>query len=313
MRVDVKHLTKRFGNTLAVNRVNFSFESGEIIGFIGPNGAGKTTTMRMMSTLEQPDVGDILYDGTSTVLYPEEARRVIGYMPDSLPAHKDITVEQYLDFFARSYGLKGGARRKTIGEVEEFTGIGEMRQKTLNQLSKGMKQRVSLGRVLLNDPKVLIMDEPAAGLDPRARIELRDLMRALKSMGKSILISSHILSELQGVCTSTVIIEKGRILKSGTIREVMAQDTASQTHLKIMVRALGERALLQRALLELPFIEDICDGEEDEVVIKVTGGDEAAVEILKTLVLKQVPVVEFRRNVMNLEELFMNVTKGEVS
>lgn len=313
MIVEIKGLCKSFGDTQAVDQVSFSFQSGEIIGFIGPNGAGKTTTMRIMSTLEQPDGGDVYYDGESTVFFPEKARRAIGYMPDSLPAHSDVTVAHYLDFFARAYGLRGPKRRQTVAEVEDFTRLGQMRDKTLNQLSKGMKQRVSLARALLNDPQVLIMDEPAAGLDPRARIELRDLMRALKGAGKSILISSHILSELEDICTSTVIIEKGRVLRSGNMQQAIRDITAGQGHLLVYVRALVEESRLREALLEMPYVEDISSGEGEELKLKVCGGDREAAELLRLLVQRQIPVVEFRRSMMNLEELFMSITKGEVS
>src|SRR5262249_36471724 len=194
MKIEVVNLKKHFGVTRAVDDVSFAFSSGEVVGFVGPNGAGKTTTMRILATLDEPTAGDALIDGVSVVEEPERARHLIGYVPDSLPAHRDISVHEYLDFFARAYGLKGAHRAKVVESVEEFTNLAGIRDKMLNALSKGMKQRVSLARALLHDPPTLIMDEPAAGLDPRARIELRELIRALSSQGKAILISSHILT-----------------------------------------------------------------------------------------------------------------------
>ena len=215
MKVEVTNLVKTFDRGFrAVDGLSFSFSSGEVIGFVGPNGAGKTTTMRIMSTLDTPDSGDITLDGVSVLDHPEQAHRLIGFMPDDLPSRTDTTVDEYLDFFARAYGLRGAAIRKAVEGVEEFTGLTEFRDRTLHALSKGMKQRVSLARALVHDPAVLIMDEPANGLDPRARIELRELVKALGENGKAILISSHILSELEEMCTSSVIIERGRRLNA---------------------------------------------------------------------------------------------------
>ena len=195
MKTEVRNLTRIFGKTKAVDNVSFSFEDGNIFGFIGPNGAGKTTTIRIMATLDLATSGDVFYDGVSATIYPEAVRRVVGYMPDSLPGYKDIQVWEYLDFFARSFGLKGAERTRALNDIVDFTNLGELRYKFLFALSKGMKQRVSLARALIHNPKVLIMDEPAAGLDPRARHELRTLLKILADQKKAIFLSSHILSE----------------------------------------------------------------------------------------------------------------------
>ena len=196
MQVNIIHLRKDFGATRAVDDISFSFSSGEIVGFVGPNGAGKTTTMKILATLDEPTDGDAKIDDISIVEMPEKARRLIGYVPDALPMHRDISVHEYLDFFARAYGLAGTQRTQVVENIEEFTNLTGIREKTLHALSKGMKQRVSLARALLHDPPVLVMDEPAAGLDPRGRVELRELLRVLSGQGKAILISSHILTEL---------------------------------------------------------------------------------------------------------------------
>ncbi|MBQ9445125.1 MAG: ABC transporter ATP-binding protein, partial [Victivallales bacterium] len=185
MKIQIDHLIRRFGKKNAVNDISFEFESGNIFGFIGPNGAGKTTTIKIMATLDQPTAGDVFFDGISTIAYPEKVRRIVGYMPDSLPSFTDIKVWEYLDFYARAFGLKGETRRKTLADIEAFTNLTGIREKYLNALSKGMKQRVSLARALVHNPQVLIMDEPAAGLDPRARIELLSLLKVLADQGKA--------------------------------------------------------------------------------------------------------------------------------
>ena len=200
--------------------VSFSFGSGEIFGFIGPNGAGKTTTIEVLATLIEPTSGDAFVNGVSVSQDPEKVRRLVGYMPDSLSAHNDITVHEYIDFFARAYGVAAKERKKVIEAVESFTNLTKIKDKFLKALSKGMKQRVSLARALVCDPPVLILDEPAAGLDPRARVELRELLKVLSDQGKAILISSHILTELAEISTGAVIIEQGKLLRAGTIDDI---------------------------------------------------------------------------------------------
>ena len=229
MKVQVKNLRKEFGRTVAVDDISFAFDSGHIFGFVGPNGAGKTTTMRIISTIEEPSAGDVLLNGISVCEEPELARRAVGYVPDTLPAHGDITVHEYLDFFARAYGLKGKKRTQAVEAIEEFTNVTGIRDKHLKALSKGMKQRVSLGRALVYDPDVLVLDEPAAGLDPRARVELRELLLVLAERRKAILISSHILTELTEICNGVVIIERGKILETGTIDEVLKKSAPRRT------------------------------------------------------------------------------------
>src|SRR3954451_8485478 len=205
--------------------------------------------MRMLATLDEPTSGDAFIDGVSVVQEPEEARRLLGVVPDALPTHHDITVHEYLDFFARAYRIESARRKKTLDSIEEFTNLIGIRHKTLKSLSKGMNQRVCLARALLHDPKVLILDEPAAGLDPRARIELRELIRVFSSQGKAILMSSHILTELSEICTGAVITERGRVLKAGKLDEIVVADPQKRT---LVVRALGDLALIHRTILECP-------------------------------------------------------------
>lgn len=308
MKVEVANLKKYFGRTRAVDDVSFAFASGQVVGFVGPNGAGKTTTMRILATLDEPTSGEALIDGVSVIEEPERARHLVGYVPDSLPTHRDISVHEYLDFFARAYGLKGSKRNRTVESIEEFTNLTGIRDKMLVALSKGMKQRVTLARALLHDPPVLILDEPAAGLDPRARIELRELLRALSSQGKAILISSHILTELAEICHAAIIIEHGRILMAGGIADLLSDNVPRRT---VMIRVLDRQQELHKDLLQMPHIETArIVGQE--VVVEVSGSDEACSDLLAAVIAKGYRVVEFKQQRANLEEIFMNVTKGVV-
>ena len=283
MKVEVTNLVKTFDRGFrAVDGLSFSFSSGEVIGFVGPNGAGKTTTMRIMSTLDTPDSGDITLDGISVLDHPEQAHRLIGFMPDDLPA----------------------AIRKAVEGVEEFTGLTEFRDRTLHALSKGMKQRVSLARALVHDPAVLIMDEPANGLDPRARIELRELVKALGENGKAILISSHILSELEEMCTSSVIIERGRRLNAEAA-------VSAETWIKLrFLPDVNEKAL--PILLETPGVI-AAESSGNGWRVKTASGDEAAAALAGNLFARELVPVLFEPEVGKLEDIFMHVTKGNLA
>lgn len=318
MEIKVCNLTRSFGATKAVDDISFDFASGNVFGFIGPNGAGKTTTIKIMTTLDDPDGGDVFYDGVSVVNYPEEVRRLVGYMPDSLPDFRDIQVWEYLDFFARGFGLRGKARTRALTEIEEFTNLGGIRRKYLSALSKGMKQRVSLARSLIHNPGVLIMDEPAAGLDPRARLELRSLLRILSGQGKAILLSSHILSELQDICDGAIIIEKGKLLSAGTLPQLMAKASgvaagtaeAAPAVTLVIQCAKAEEARLK--LLEHPAVKEVMIRGEGELQAFLAGGDEVVPPVMATLFAAGLPVMGFARKSMGLEELFMKITTGEV-
>ena len=308
MKVRVQNLRKEFGSTVAVNDISFTFDSGHIFGFVGPNGAGKTTTMRIIATLDDPTRGDVLVNGISVRQQPEHARQMVGYVPDSLPAHGDITVHEYLDFFARAYGLHGQKRTQAIQSVEEFTGVTGILEKPLKALSKGMKQRVSLGRALVNDPDVLILDEPAAGLDPRARIELRELLLLLAKRGKAILISSHILTELTEICNGVVIIERGHLLETGTIDEVLKKSSPKRA---LAIRVLDRRAELLRELMQTPRVERPRE-VAGEIHFETDGDESHDAELLGQLIARQFRIVEFRQTKADLEDIFMSVTKGGV-
>ena len=308
MRLSVEHLKRDFGDVKAVDDLSFSVASGEIYGFVGPNGAGKTTTLRILATLDEPTAGDAKLDGVSVVQRPERARRAIGYMPDHLPTHRDISVDDYLDFFARAYGVGSARRRRVVDGIEEFTNLGGIRDRPIHALSKGMKQRVSLARALVHDPGILILDEPAAGLDPRARVELRELLLALAGQGKAVLISSHILTELSEICHGAVILEHGKMVRAGRIGELLA---AAQEHLIVRLRALGDAGALHRELLTLPRVEAVRP-VGGALELDVAGGEEEAAELLAALVSAGRRIVEFSPRRAGLEEVFLSVTRGEV-
>jgi ABC-2 type transport system ATP-binding protein len=310
MKIEVINLKKHFGMTRAVDDISFTFAAGNVVGFVGPNGAGKTTTMRILATLDEPTEGDALIDGISVVEEPERARQFVGYVPDSLPTHRDMSVHDYLDFFARAYSIKGSRRHQVIEGVEEFTNLSGIRDKMLNALSKGMKQRVSLARALLHDPPVLIMDEPAAGLDPRARIELRELLRVLASQGKAILISSHILTELAEICNGAVIIEQGKLLMAGAIDQLLSTDTNTFQR-TVMIRPLDRPEELLRDLLQIPHVVSATPAGS-EIVLEVNGTDEVCSQILVAIIQAGHKIVEFKQQRAGLEDIFMNVTRGEV-
>jgi len=308
MKIAVDHLRREFGKTVAVDSISFSFDSGQIYAFVGPNGAGKTTTMRIMASLDEPTDGDVRLDDLSVVENPERARSLIGFVPDELRVYWDTTVHEYVDFFARAYGLKGSTRDDAVAGVEEFTGIADIRGKQLRALSKGMKQRLSLARALVSDPQVLILDEPAAGLDPRARVELRELLVLLADQGKAIFISSHILTELTEICHGVVIIEQGRILEAGKIDEVMQKQAPKRTY---AMRVVEFQDRLVRDLMQFPYV-DRPRPAGNEVHFEVEGTEDNAFEVLNLLVNHGYRVVEFRQTKANLEDIFMNVTEGHV-
>jgi ABC-2 type transport system ATP-binding protein len=308
MYVQIQNLKKHFGTTRAVNDISFSFQSGQIFGFVGPNGAGKSTTMRILATLDEPTSGDALIDGVSVVEEPEKSHRLVGYVPDALPEHRDISVHEYLDFFARAYGIRGERRRKVVEEIEEFTNLLGIREKHINALSKGMKNRVSVARALVHDPPVLIMDEPASGLDPRARIELRELLKVLAAQGKAVLISSHILTELAEICTGAVFIERGKILRAGTLEQLLKEDASHRT---VIVRPLDRLEELRKYLLVRPNIDEV-RGADQALEVDVVGDEDSCAELLGELVTAGFRIIEFRPRRADLEQIFMNVTRGDV-
>jgi ABC-2 type transport system ATP-binding protein len=312
--LQVEGITRSFGSYRAVDNVSFQVGRGEVCGFIGPNGAGKTTTMRICATLDLPDRGDVRIDGLSVIEYPREVRRRVGFMPDSFGAYPNTSVWEFLDFFARAYELQGDQRRRRIDEVVEFTGLGPLLDKEVRALSKGMRQRLCLGKTLLHDPSVLILDEPAAGLDPRARIELRELLKVLGSMGKSVLVSSHILSELAEMCSAIVVIEKGKVRAAGDVDAIakdLARGSSTNDVIEVEVRALVPVEVLLKAVHELPNVGAVRP-EGESVVFSFEGDQEGLPALLEALVQRGLRVVSFAPRQARLEDLFLRITAGEV-
>jgi len=307
--LEVRSLVRTFGPFVAVDDVSFSVGAGQICGFIGPNGAGKTTTMRICATLDLPDEGEVSICGRSVLEDPRWARRSLGFMPDAYGAYTNTTVADYLDFFARAYGL-GVERQRTIDRLVEFTDLGGMLKKQTGALSKGMKQRLCLAKTMLHDPQLFILDEPAAGLDPRARIELRELVRALADMGKAILISSHILWELGELCDSVVVIEQGRVKAAGSVRELTRGLRADEAY-RIFARSLGDPEDLRRRLLEQPRVQEPTL-DEDGVAFAFLGDEQALAELVTALVAAGVPPIELRPEALDLEDAFLRLTEGRV-
>ena len=306
--LELDGLVRHFDGVRAVDDVSFSVERGKVLGFIGPNGAGKTTTMRILATLDTPQRGDARIGGHSVVDEPAAVRRITGFMPDYAGVYAHTTVAEYLDFFARAHDMRGDARRQAVASIIEFMGIGDLRDRQVEGLSKGLKQRVALGRAIVHDPQVLILDEPAANLDPRARIEFRTLIRELAADGKTILLSSHILTELAEMCDVVAVIEKGRILATGSVQDILARVRRRRI---LWVRVSGGHEALQRFLLERPGVDSINE-VGGRVQFEFAGGDEEQVQLVSSLIAAGFPVLEFSTHSSGLEDLFIEITGGRV-
>jgi ABC-2 type transport system ATP-binding protein len=345
--IRVRHLWHRFGRLDVLRDVSFEVAHGEIFGFIGPNGAGKTTTIRVLATLLEPMAGRVEVDGWDVTIDPGEVRKLIGYMPDHAGVYERVTVREYLEFFADAYKVPtAGTTYAVVDAVMELTDLTKLREKLVATMSKGMKQRLQLARTLLHDPKVLILDEPASDLDPRARIEIRDLLVELQAMGKTVFLSSHILTELADVCTSIAILERGRLVVSGPIHEISRRLEEAQAQaaaapgamsapiapmapapvapaappiapappptrsVKLKVLAPGEAvaALLQG----MPGVFKVAPGPGATVIVSYAGDDQLVAAIVRALVMGGVPVVGVEPERNELERIFLEVTKGEV-
>ena len=306
--LELEGLVRHFDGVRAVDGVSFSVDRGKVLGFIGPNGAGKTTTMRILATLDTPQRGDARIAGHSVMDRPDEVRRITGFMPDYAGVYANTTVTEYLDFFARAYGVRGAARHRAVENIIEFMGIGDLRDRHVEGLSKGLKQRVALGRAIIHDPQLLILDEPAANLDPRARIEFRTLIRELAADGKTILLSSHILTELAEMCDLVAVIEKGRILATGTMQEVLEGVRRRRI---LSVRLAGPYDGVERFLLEQPGVLNVHEAN-GRLQFEFTGGDDDQVTLVSRLIGAGFPVLEFSAQGAGLEDLFIEITEGRV-
>jgi ABC-2 type transport system ATP-binding protein len=304
--IETRDLTKMYGDLYALNRLTMKLEKGDVYGFIGPNGAGKTTTMRILATLLNPSWGEATVCGYSIYNGAKDIRRLIGYMPDFFGVYDDMKVIEYLEFFAAAYRIKGPARKQKCEQVLELVDLTYKRDALVTSLSRGMTQRLGLARVLLHEPQVLLLDEPASGLDPRARIEMRGLLKELRNMGKTILVSSHILPELADICNKIGIIEKGVLLVDGAVETIMDRVRPNTV---IQVR-VSNRVPEAMKLLEVhPEISKLED-KEGLIVATLNDGSSDASFIADILVREGFKLMMLKEEEINLETAFMRLTKG---
>jgi ABC-2 type transport system ATP-binding protein len=314
--IETRDLRKRFGKFDAVNGLSLAVPAGSIYGFVGPNGAGKTTTMRMLTTLTRPTMGEAWVAGHSVLKEPRAVRRAIGYMPDEFGVYDDMRVWEYLDFFAACYDIPENNRKRLIDDLLELVDLTHRRDDMVDKLSRGMKQRLSLARTLAHDPSVLILDEPASGLDPRARVEIRELLVELARMGKTIFFSSHILADVSEICTHIGIIEAGQMVAQGSMEDMRSQ---LMPHREIVVTVRDEEAAARAQLLvqNMPGVLQVEQmerrGGRSRLRIDYTGDDEGVAAINQKLAGEGIAVLGFTEETKDLEAMFMRVTKGMVT
>ena len=310
LRIDLRNITKRYDKLTAVDNLSLALGPGEIFGFIGPNGAGKTTTIKILATLLEPTTGTAFVDGINVVENPDAVRARIGYMPDTFGVYDEFKVWEYLDFFAAAYKVPKGDRPGLIDLVLDLTNLSNKKDAYVEGLSRGMKQRLCLARTMVHNPKVLLLDEPASGLDPRARIEIRDLLKELRNLGKTIIVSSHILPELADFCTSVGIIEKGKLLVSGPIDSLIGDNLGARV-LEIKVPA-EDKATASKVLAPLTGVRNVA--ERGELLdVQFDGGIDAQNDLLLALITAKVRIVSFGEVQTDLEAVFMNLTRGLVA
>lgn len=303
-------LTKKYGDFTALNGLSLEIADGQLHGFVGPNGAGKTTTMRILATLLKPTSGTASVDGTDVVRNPSEARRLIGYMPDFFGVYDNLKCWEYLDFYGRCYRLPASERKQMTGRLLDLVQLTEKRDAFVDSLSRGMKQRLCLARSLIHDPKLLILDEPASGMDPRARADMKSILKTLREMGKTVLISSHILPELSEMCDSLTILDHGQLVFSGSVEELSDQMNGNAPLNIRLAEGSGEDAVEKAVacLKEIPSVKEILQEESCLLRIRMEGGEQENTRILRELMNREVPVCDFHRASMNLEKVFMEVT-----
>jgi ABC-2 type transport system ATP-binding protein len=307
--IETRDLTKKYGELFAVDRLTIRLEPGDVYGFIGPNGSGKTTTMRMLATLLNPSWGEASVCGYSIYTGSKEIRRAIGYMPDFFGVYDDMKVIEYLEFFAAAYRIQGPERRKKCDSVLELVDLGYKRDALVTSLSRGMTQRLGLARVLLHEPQVLLLDEPASGLDPRARIDMRELLKELRSMKKTIMVSSHILPELADICNKIGIIEKGALLYNGTVTDAIKQVRGNFVFtLSVGQQRNPEAAKRVETYAEVQGVKASAADEFIEVQLK--DGFEDGSFLPERLIQEGFRLKAFREKEVNLEHVFMEITKG---
>jgi ABC-2 type transport system ATP-binding protein len=307
--IETRDLTKMYGDLYALNRLTIKLERGDVYGFIGPNGAGKTTTMRILATLLNPSWGEATVCGYSIYNGAKEIRRLMGYMPDFFGVYDDMKVIEYLEFFAAAYRIKGQERRRKCDQVLELVDLGYKRDALVTSLSRGMTQRLGLARVLLHEPQVLLLDEPASGLDPRARIEMRGLLKELRSMGKTILVSSHILPELADICNKIGIIEKGKLLFDGDVQSAIRQ-VRQHTVLAVAVADGQSPAAKDRLTGHADVLSVELDNETQTLQVTLNDGVADGSFIADVLVKNGFRLKMLKEEEIDLEDVFMGITKG---
>ncbi len=307
--IETRQLTKRYGDLIAVDQIDLNLKEGDVFGFIGPNGSGKTTTMRMIATLLQPDYGEAYVCGQSIYTNPQEIRRLVGFMPDFFGVYEDMTVVEYLEFFAAAYRVPVDKRRKVVEEKLELVDMAFKRDAMVNQLSRGQTQRIGLARVLLHEPKVLLLDEPASGLDPRARIEIRNLLKRLGEMNHTVIVSSHILPELADVCTRVGMIEKGVLIVDGYVDEVMRK-ARQRILLNVEVRDEPDKAAV--LLEQHGLVESVSIGSSGMLEVTLQPDVLDYSDLPSALIEAGHRLTLFREEEVNLETAFMELTKGLV-
>lgn len=306
--IEIKNLTKKYGKFTALDTLNLNIDRGSVFGFVGQNGAGKSTTFSILATLLAPTSGDATIDGFSVIRQSNDVRKRIGYMPDFFGVYDQLKASEYLDFYGASYGIPLKDRIKLIPQLLELVNLSDKRDSYVDLLSRGMKQRLCLARAIIHDPEVLILDEPASGLDPRARVEMKEIIRELRSMGKTILISSHILPELAEMCDSLGIIEKGRLLASGHVSEIQKQIQGEKL---ITVKVLND---LEKAITffeDDPNVSSIeRDVEKRTVQFVFMGTEQDQLQMLRNALASGIEIISFQEHESNLEDVFMEITRG---
>jgi ABC-2 type transport system ATP-binding protein len=303
--LEIRNLRKNYGKYTAVNDLSLSVEKGEIFGFVGPNGAGKTSTMKIIAGLMPATSGEVYVDGIDVINNSKKVKEKIGYMPDFFGVYDDLKVNEYLEFYASIYGINGKESKKICRDLLELVDLTSKENAYVDSLSRGMKQRLCLSRSLVHNPELLILDEPASGMDPRARFEMKEILRSLKDMGKTIIISSHILPELAELCNTIGIIEKGSIVIKGTVEEIMLNLYNSRP---IKIKVLSNLAEAIAILKEVPKVDRIT-AEGNIITVAFSGSEEEVSKLLGILISKKVSVVSFGQSEGNLEEIFMKVTE----
>ncbi|NLM13311.1 MAG: ABC transporter ATP-binding protein [Epulopiscium sp.] len=304
--LEIQNLVKKYGKFTAVDGLSLTINEGEIFGFVGPNGAGKTTTMKIIAGLLSPTSGKVLINGVDVTAHPRKLREKIGYMPDFFGVYDNLKVDEYMDFYAGTYNIPYSDREAIIDNLLELVDLSHKKDDYVDTLSRGMKQRLCLARSLVHDPDILILDEPASGLDPRARVEMKEVLKQLKTIGKTIIISSHILPELAELCTVIGIIDKGKIAAYGTVAQIMKQLTQKRM---IKIKTMGNMEELITVLKEQPNIHDIFE-KMDEVEIEFDGDEHQLANLLKNIIQRDIPIISFSEKEGNLEDIFMQITQG---